>query len=70
MEISAKKILAITTVVSFLVSSIAGFIFGAAGRATAVKLFPQMAGQLIDKNESADNMKNSAGEGSAKDASI
>ncbi|MFH1048597.1 MAG: trypsin-like peptidase domain-containing protein [Patescibacteria group bacterium] len=70
MEISAKKILAITTVVSFLVSSIAGFIFGAAGRATAVKLFPQLAGQLIDKNESADNMKNSAGEGSAKDASI
>ncbi len=70
MEISAKKILAITTVVSFLVSSIAGFIFGAAGSATSIKLFPQPAGQLIDKNESADNVKNSAGEGGANDASI
>lgn len=42
MEISAKKILAITTVVSFLVSSIAGFIFGIVGFTAAGKYFPQL----------------------------
>ncbi len=53
MEISPKKILAITTVVSFLVSSIAGFIFGVVGFTAAGKYFPQLnkAVNIVEKLE-------------------
>ena len=57
MEISAKKIIAITAVVSFLISSTAGFIFGAAGSAYSTKFFPQSAGQSSNINTS--NLKTS-----------
>lgn len=67
MEISSKKILAITTVVSFLVSSIAGFIFGAMGSLNANKIFPRSAlqasiGQVAGNNSGAAvNNANSTG---------
>lgn len=63
MEISARKILAITAVVSFLISSIAGFIFGAAGSAYLTKFFPQLAGQ-------SNNIKNTVNSNSAGDNKI
>lgn len=70
MEISAKKLLAAIIVVSFLVSSTVGFIFGVAGSRVSSKFFPQLAGQSANQNGSASDMKNSANDNSAKDTQV
>lgn len=64
MEISAKKLLATIIVVSFLVSSTAGFIFGVAGSAYSAKLFPKLTGQTIN------NVNNSDNTGNVKDSTV
>ncbi len=64
METDAKKILASTIVVSFLISSVAGFVFGVAGTAAAGKFFPQLTKAVsavennIDKNNAANPAAN------------
>lgn len=73
MEISAKKLLATIVVVSFLVSSTAGFIFGVVGSAYSAKLFSKLTGQTVNNVNNSDNtgsVKDSTALNSGKDTQI
>ncbi len=51
MQISEKKLITIAVIVSFIVSSVSGFIFGVAGGLSSGKYFPQIAEKIGKKIE-------------------